>query len=235
MSYQFLTGGYATYPILQSTLPIASAGEEQKIVFSKPLPDQLSAQIQKGDVIAIIGCKDQRGELIKIKQGTYSSNTRGVIIIRGVSRWANGAIEPTTINFTQPNQLLVDFSIINPALLQSIIDRVGILEGQDDLAYNSKLPVGTTDKKGTYKSAYRASNLASSEAQFVITNDMPAHQELYKAVFGATSNAYLNGIPTTLELSRIGIIRDLVDYLSFDPNRLTVLKKLIEKEINIAV
>lgn len=231
ITYQHITGGIFSAPILQSTLPVSATGEENRITFSKVLPNALASMLTKGDVPAVLGCKDQRGELIKVKKGSYNSSTRNATIIRGVSRWANNTLDDKTIDFQQPNTLLLDFSIILPSNLQDINDRLNVLEGQDDLFFNTKLPVGTTNDKGTYKSAYRPNGLLSSEAQKVLTTDAPAHEQLYKAIYGVNSNAYNTLVATDTELSRIGILRDLIDYLVFNPARLSALKKIIDREI----
>jgi hypothetical protein len=230
-TYQYITGGVFSAPILQSTLPRSAVGEENIITFSQALPNALAAMLTKGDIPALIGCKDQRGELIKVKKGSYNSTTRNARIIRGVSRWSNNALEDKTIDFQQPNTILLDFSLILPYNLQDLYDRVGVLEGQDDLFFNTKLPAGTTDQKGTYKSAYRPVGLLSNEAQRVVTTDAPAHEELYKAIYGGISNSYNTLTVNTNELVRIGVLRELLDYLAFAPARLTALKKIIDKEI----
>ncbi len=232
MSYQYLTGGYGSYSIVQSTLPNSAPGEENIVTFTQALPDALIAMIQKGDVPAIIGCKDQRGEIVKVKRGSYVSATRNARIIRATSRWANNVGDTSTINFNQPNTLVLNFAIIVPGMLQDVNDRLNVLEGTDDLFFNSRLPVGTTSQKGTYKSAYRPTNQISTEAQSVVTNDAPAHQELYKSIFGATSPTYINLIPRPEELVRLGLLRGFLDYLSFNPARLEALKKIIDKEIS---
>jgi len=217
-TYQFLIGGMTALPILESTLPKSVSGDSNRITFARAIPDALATEINSGDVYASLGCKDQRGEIIKIVKGSYRSDSRTAIMVRGISRWANNTADvDNIINFFTPNSLFLDFTIIAPALLQRLQDTVNSLSGANNTFFNSQLPAGTTTVKGVYQSAFRQVGIPDNTLQNVVTIDGPAWVSLLQTIFGSTTTSYSNLQLSFSDSTRAGVLRSILDYLQANP------------------
>ncbi len=227
---QILSAAFFIQPLVNTSLPNAAIGSEQKVNFTQSIPQPLQALIAQGNVTALLGNKNQQGEIVLVKQGTYNDTNKSVSIIRGQSKYANGGVDNDTLiefrGFTQ--DLFLDFSIISPFALQQFYDTLQGLLGYDSTILRNLLPPATQTEIGGIKTAYRSSYASSSSVQSVMPIDAPAHERLYKAVYGGNTDSQVNGDLDNLEIARIAELEELLDWLAENPNRLETIKKLID-------
>jgi hypothetical protein len=229
MTKQFLSAGLFVQPLVNTSLPNTAIGGEQKVNFTQSLPQALQAIIAQGSVYALLANKNQQGEIVLVKQGSYNDSNKSVTIVRGQSKYANGGTDNDTLiefrGFTQ--DLYLDFSIISPFALQTLYDTLQGLLGYDSDILRNLLPPATQSQVGGVKTAYRNPSASSVLIQSVMPTDAPAHERLYKAVYGDNTDSQVNGDIDELEMIRVDELKKLVDWLSDNPNRLETLKTLI--------
>jgi hypothetical protein len=116
---KYIYGGLYTANLINTTLPLSQAGDENNISLTDYLPSNIADLIVTGSVYAVLSSKNGKKEFVLIKQGSYDSGRKSFRIVRGQSKFVNGGYtEP--VCYDRPTQLYLDFSIPHPETLQSL-------------------------------------------------------------------------------------------------------------------
>jgi len=203
-----LAGLHREY-LVNTSLRKASAGEEQVVGFKKEPEIAIINMLQDSDLYATINCrKDQYGEIVKILKGSYSTNGYRVKIVRGVSRFADNSIsEPLDLSNSR-SELFLDFYTISPKDLYEIYQFIAMMTGQNGDFIN-RLPKATKEQAGLIKTAVDSNN--NNQHSLAITTDSVLWKNLIQSIYGNSTDAFISQEPTTRELVRTGVLKQMID------------------------
>lgn len=204
-----------TAQLTQTMLRKANPGDKQRISLEGRLPAAIISMINGSHIYAGIRSRNQHLELVQIDKSSYRTDGNSIVIIRGVSPYANNAFE-MPVDFSSPQQLYLDFSTIAPFTLANQNS-----ENQPQVYVNS-----ATDKAGLIGVAYKGSNLSASDMQKAVTIDTPALIKLYSLIYN-DPKVVNTQLLDDAAIIRADTIKELFDFITTGDDNIFLLKELI--------